>query len=186
MTMLSAVQPLKTLAGVVASGLILLTCGCNQEPGPVRSTTHLRMMDDTLIQYNKGAARTEDQEIRDFAARYGWDMVVTPSGLRYLIYKPGDGRKARSGETAVIKYQVSLLNGRKIYSSDSLGLREFFIGQGDAESGLQEAMLLMKIGDRAKIIIPSRLGYGLLGDGKRIPPGSALVYDVELTDLKKR
>lgn len=162
---------------------LLLSCG--QEPSPIRSTSNIRMMDDTLINYNKGAARTEDQEIRDYAARYGWDMITTSTGLRYLIYKRGSGPAAEEGTIVVIRYQENLLTGKPVASSDSLGPKEFPVGHGVAEPGLQEAVRLMRTGDRAKVIIPSHLAYGLLGDGNRVPPGAALVYDIELVALRR-
>lgn len=170
-----------TLVAVVT--IFLASCG--DDPRPGRSTSNLRMMDDTLISYNKGVVRTEDQEINDFAARYGWDVRSTPTGLRYLVYKQGSGPKALQGRIAVVRYQVSLLNGVKVYSSDSLGPKEFMIGHGGVEPGLEEGILLLRTGDRAKFILPSRLAFGLLGDGKRIPPGAALVYDIELVAQKK-
>jgi len=50
---------------------------------------------------------------------------------------------------------------------------------------LEEGLLLLHQGDKAKFIIPSHLAYGLLGDQKQIPPGATLVYDVELIQLNK-
>jgi FKBP-type peptidyl-prolyl cis-trans isomerase FkpA len=167
---------------LTATAMFLASCG--QEPGPIRSTANIRMMDDTLINYNKGAARTEDQEIRDFTARYGWDMITTPTGLRYLIYQRGSGPAAEEGRIAVIRYRENLLTGKLIASSDSIGPKEFQVGHGEVETGLQEAVRLMRTGDRAKVIIPSHLAFGLLGDGNRVPPGAALVYDIELVSVR--
>jgi FKBP-type peptidyl-prolyl cis-trans isomerase FkpA len=167
-----------------AAALAFLLLSCGQEPGPVRSTSNLRMLDDTLINYNRGAARTEDQEIRDYTARYGWDMITTSTGLRYLIYKHGSGPAAKPGKIAIIRYRENLLNGKPVASSDSLGLKQFPVGHGEAEPGLQEAIQLMRTGDRAKVIIPSHLAFGLLGDGNRVPPGASLVYDIELVAVK--
>jgi FKBP-type peptidyl-prolyl cis-trans isomerase len=169
---------------VLAATLALLLLSCGQEPGPVRSTSNFRMLDDTLINYNKGATRTEDQEIRDYAARYGWDMITTSTGLRYLIYKRGSGPEAKPGKIAIIRYRETLLNGNPVASSDSIGLKQFPVGHGEAEPGLQEAIQLMRTGDRAKVIIPSHLAFGLLGDGDRVPPGASLVYDIELVAVK--
>jgi len=165
-------------------GMMIILSGCGSEPQPSRSTSNIRMMDDTLINYNKGVVRNEDQEIRDFAARYGWDVMTTATGLRYLIYKQGSGPKAERGRIAVVRYEVKLLNGSPLYSSDSLGVKEFLIGQSDVEAGLEEGIRLMRTGDRAKLILPSRLAFGLLGDGKKIPPGATLVYDIELVAQK--
>lgn len=182
--MQSVSKAVKVAALLLLAGIQVLLVSCRHEPGPVRSTSNFRMMDDTLIRYNQGASRTEEQEIRDFTARYGWDMIATPTGVRYLVYKQGGGPAAERGKIAVIRYDLKLLSGKRIYTSDSLGLKEFPVGHGEVEAGLQEAIQLMRKGDRAKVIIPSRLAYGLLGDGNLIPPGATLVYDIELVDVK--
>ncbi|HOI87851.1 MAG TPA: FKBP-type peptidyl-prolyl cis-trans isomerase, partial [Lentimicrobium sp.] len=73
--------------------------------------------------------------------------------------------------------------GDEIYNSDKDGLKEFLIGRGGVESGLEEGILLLRVGDKAKFIIPSHLGFGLLGDQNLVPPKSTLIYDLELISL---
>jgi len=46
-------------------------------------------------------------------------------------------------------------------------------------------LMLLKKGSKAKLIIPSPLGYGEGGAGEMIPGNSILVFDVEVTDSKK-
>jgi FKBP-type peptidyl-prolyl cis-trans isomerase len=104
--------------------------------------------------------------------------------LRYLIYKKGKGEKAGKGKIAVIGYTLRFLNGNLCYSSDKEGLKEFKIGYGNVESGIEEGILLMHVGDRAKFIVPSHLAFGLLGDQNKIPQQATLVYDIELVKLK--
>jgi FKBP-type peptidyl-prolyl cis-trans isomerase len=101
-----------------------------------------------------------------------------------MIYKHGNGRKAIENKIAVYQYEVRLINGTFCYSSDKDGPKEVKLGHGEIERGLEEGILLMKIGDRAKFIVPSHLAFGLLGDQARIPPGATLVYDVELLKVK--
>ena len=141
------------------------------------------MMDDTLLNYNKRIVKTEDEEIADFIKRYGWKMNKTSTGLRYMIYKHGSGEQAMKGKKATIIYEIRLINGNLCYSSKQSGPKEFTIGQGGIESGTEEGILLMKVGDRAKFIVPSHLAFGLLGDQDKIPPQSTLIYDIELLKL---
>ena len=157
---------------------------CGNEPQPVHSTRNLTMMTDTIINYNKNIVRAVDQEIEDFIIRYGWKMTKTPTGLRYFIYKQGSGEKAKSGKKAILRYETRLINGNLCYSSVNDGLKEIFLGHNSTETGLEEGILLMKVGDRAKLIVPLHLAFGLLGDQSKIPPQSTLVYDVELVKLK--
>lgn len=140
-------------------------------------------MDDTLLNYNKAIVKSGDQEIEDFIERYGWVMHKTSTGLRYMIYQHGSGERAVHGKKATILYEVRLLNGDLCYSSADAGPKEFMIGRGGIETGAEEGILLMKVGDRAKFIVPSHLAFGLLGDQDKIPPQSALIYDIKLLKI---
>lgn len=164
--------------------VLMLACSCGEPPRPVKATSHLRLADEKLIEYNRGIMKTEDQEIKDFLNRYHWDMIRTPTGLRYLIYHQGQGSRAARGMHAKYHYSLTLLDGRHVSSSDSLDAVTIELGHGGIAQGLEEGLLLLCTGDRAKFIIPSHLGFGLLGDRHGIPPGATLVYDVELLELK--
>jgi len=165
--------------------LILIYQGsCGEQPQPSQSTRHLSMMGDSLVNYNRGIVRTEDQQIEDFIARYGWKMKKTQTGLRYMFIKEGNGKKTEKGKIAGLRYTLRLLNGDLCYSSDKDGIKEFRIGYGGIESGVEEGILLMRVGDRVKFIVPSHLAFGLLGDQKKIPQHASLVYDIELLTLK--
>jgi FKBP-type peptidyl-prolyl cis-trans isomerase FkpA len=162
---------------------LILFSSCGSDPKPTQSTRNLTMMDDSLLNYNKAIVKTEDQEIDDFIQRYNWKMVKSSTGLRSMIYKHGSGEKAIKGKKATIRYEVRLINGNLCYSSSDQGPKEFIIGHGGVEAGTEEGILLMRVGDRAKFIVPSHLAYGLLGDQDRIPPKSTLIYDIELIKL---
>jgi FKBP-type peptidyl-prolyl cis-trans isomerase len=59
------------------------------------------------------------------------------------------------------------------------------IGKGGVEAGLEDGILLMHEGGRAKFIIPSHLAFGLTGNGNKIPPKSTLIYDIKLLKIKR-
>lgn len=153
---------------------------CEPETRRARSTDHILMMDAKLIGYNQQLVKSENSEIEDYIIRHHWKMQETSTGLRYMVYKKGNGRKIISGDVVRLKYSLSLLNGNTVYSSDSLGPKIICPGTSEGETGLQEALLLMQQGDCAKLIVPSHLAFGLLGDLKNIPAGAALVYDIEI------
>lgn len=143
-----------------------------------------KQMEKSLVYANKQAVKLENEQIEAFIRRHNWQMKETGSGLRYSVYYEGNGPKTESGKIAVLKYRVLLIDGSEIYSSDKSGLKEFEIGRGGVESGLEEGILLLRVGDRAKFIIPSHLAFGLLGDQDKVPPKSTLIYDLELVALK--
>ncbi len=94
--------------------------------------------------------------------------------------------KSAKGKLVSIAFTVSLLNGTICYSSDEDGEKEFVLGLNQVESGLEEGIMQMRVGDKAKFILPSHLGHGLIGDLDRIPQKVTLVYDVELLSIKER
>ena len=168
---------------IVIFSLFILSCnGGGQESQP--ESMDSRAVEESLLHANKQAVRYENEQIESFIARNKWKMKATGSGLRYEIYFQGNGEQAVDGKLAVLKYSVRLIDGSEIYSSEENGLKEFIIGRGGVESGLEEGILLLRVGDRAKFIIPSHLGFGLLGDQDKVPPKSTLIYDLELVALK--
>ena len=58
------------------------------------------------------------------------------------------------------------------------------LGSGGVESGLEEGILLLKLGDKARFIIPSYLAHGLSGDQDKIPPKATLIYTIKIIDLE--
>jgi FKBP-type peptidyl-prolyl cis-trans isomerase len=161
--------------------LLIPACHRTQKEQKEDNQDHYK---ESLLEVNKNLVKTEEQKIEDFLQRYNWDMRQTGSGLRYMIYREGNGARAEKGKVAEVAFTVSLLNGEVCYSSDEEGPRAFEIGKGGVESGLEEGILLLKEGDRAKFIIPSHLAFGLLGDMERIPAKAVLVYDIELLKIK--
>jgi len=58
------------------------------------------------------------------------------------------------------------------------------VGVGQVISGWDEGILLLQVGDKARFVIPSDLGYGSAGAGGVIPPNAILVFDVQLMDVR--
>ncbi|MDR0815276.1 MAG: FKBP-type peptidyl-prolyl cis-trans isomerase [Bacteroidales bacterium] len=141
---------------------------------------------ETLIRANQALIEKDFQEIKAFAAQNGWKMQPTQSGLWYEIYRHGTGKQAVTGELAEIAYTLSLPDSSRTvcYSSAQLGNKTFRISQGGVEAGLEEGILLMHTGDKARFILPPHLAHGLTGDGDRIPRRAIIVYEVELLKLQ--
>ena len=106
------------------------------------------------------------------------------SGLYYVVVKEGTGEQAVSGKTVKVHYTGTFLNGDKFDSSLDRGEPiEFVLGQGRVIKGWDEGIALMKAGGKAKLIIPSEIGYGERGGGP-IGPVTPLVFEVELVEVK--
>jgi peptidyl-prolyl cis-trans isomerase A (cyclophilin A) len=109
----------------------------------------------------------------------------TESGLRYKMIQKGSGKQAQKGKTVSVHYSGSLENGKVFDSSYSRKKPiEFPLGQGHVIEGWDEGIALLQVGDKARFVIPSHLGYGSRGAGGVIPPNATLIFDVELMDVK--
>ncbi len=105
----------------------------------------------------------------------------TESGLRYKIIQKGSGAKAETGCKVSVHYEGSLLNGQVFDSSYKRNQPiDFQLGVGQVIKGWDEGISLLQIGDKARFVIPSDLGYGSAGAGGVIPPNATLIFDVEL------
>lgn len=111
--------------------------------------------------------------------------MITSSGLEYVEVVAGTGSAPKSGETVSVHYIGTFPDGRKFDSSvDRNEPFEFRLGAGQVIKGWDEGIALMKVGGKAKLIIPANLAYGDRGAGGVIPPGATLHFDVELLGIK--
>lgn len=163
--------------------LIILSYSCEREKNDEEGTSK-QSSAESLVKANRYLVKNENEEIKNYISRHQWKMNETGSGLRYMIYEHGTGEKAKKGQVVELEYDLSLITGDLIDSSEQSGQLTFQIGHGGVETGLEEAILLMKVGDRAKLVIPSHLAHGFLGEDERIPPRATLIYDIKIVNLK--
>ena len=162
----------------------LVFFSCTEHPKKTeKAVPSAELTEQALIKTNKYLVRSEEENINDFLRRYQWKMQSSGTGLRYLIETDNTGRKAEYGDIVALEYTAKLLNGEIVKSSATHGMLKFCVGKGGVESGLEEGVKMLREGDRAKFIVPSHLAFGLLGDGKTIPPKATLVYEVKLLEI---
>ncbi len=127
------------------------------------------------------AKKAAEAEVEKIAAGF----EKTASGLRYKIIQKGDGAQAEKGKTVSVHYKGQLADGTVFDSSYKRNQPlEFPIGVGHVIAGWDEGIQLLQVGDKARLVIPSDLGYGERGAGGVIPPNAVLVFDVELMNVK--
>lgn len=111
-------------------------------------------------------------------------VITTRSGLQYQVLEEGTGtRKPGPRDTVKVHYHGTLLNGTVFDSSVERG-QPIEFGMRQVIKGWQEGLQLMTVGDKVRLFIPSELAYGNRAVGRTITPGSTLIFDVELLDIK--
>ena len=110
--------------------------------------------------------------------------TTTESGLQYIVIEEGDGPAPQAGEIVSVHYRGMLEDGTEFDNSYDRGQPIAFpLGQGMVIPGWEEGIALMKVGEKAKLIIPPELAYGEQGAGGVIPPNATLTFEVELVDI---
>lgn len=162
--------------------IIFFSCKREKSSDPPKQVKHTK---ESLEEVNRLLVDKDAELIKSYVDRRGWEMEVTKSGLWYMAYEEGNGSLIKKGDYITFNYDVWLLDGTLIYSSDELGPKSFTVGKGGVESGLEEGVLLLKKNSKARFILPPHLAHGLIGDENKIPARAILVYDIEILNVEE-
>ncbi len=111
----------------------------------------------------------------------GKDTLKTESGLQIIKLNETQGMQAAPGKHVHVHYTGYLEDGKKFDSSVERGQPfEFPLGQGRVIKGWDEGIAMLKVGEKARLVIPYNLAYGEAGRPPIIPPKATLIFDVEL------
>lgn len=131
----------------------------------------------------KGRAAKEEGEkyLAENAKKDG--VITTASGLQYKVLKEGTGKSPKATDSVKCHYEGFLTDGTLFDSSIQRGEPATF-PLGGVIKGWTEGLQLMKEGGKTRFFIPYNLGYGEAGASGAIPPYAALIFDVELIEVK--
>lgn len=112
-------------------------------------------------------------------------VVTLPNGLQYKIIKAGDpnGNKPTIQDTVVVNYRGTLIDGLEFDSSEKNGGPITFPVAGVIK-GWTQILQLMTPGSKWEVFIPNELAYGERAMGHDIPAGAALIFDIDLLEVK--
>ncbi len=154
------------------------------------SYTNIAAFSVIKLEIDVVSVRTEAEQLKDFQTLYKiTSPEISPSGLIFkkLVENP-KGAAISGGQSVKVNYtgRLSYGNlkydaaGKVIYDSafDS-GTFTFVAGTGGVIAGFDEGIMKMRVGEKAALIIPSKIGYGANGNAT-IPPNSPLYFEVEV------
>ena len=134
----------------------------------------------------EAASKKNKEEGEEFLAanKKKEGVKTTDSGLQYKVLQEGDGAKPKETDVVKVHYHGTLTDGTVFDSSVERGEpAQFPVNR--VIKGWTEALQLMQVGDKFKLVIPSDLAYGERGAGGDIGPNAVLVFEVELLDIVK-
>ena len=106
--------------------------------------------------------------------------ITTATGLTYVLTQLGTGEAVDSGDVVTVHYTGFLTDSTKFDSSkDRNKPFTFKVGSGQVIEGWDEGLSYLKVGDKARLTIPSELGYGERAQAA-IPANSTLIFDIEV------
>ncbi|WP_295202551.1 FKBP-type peptidyl-prolyl cis-trans isomerase [uncultured Chryseobacterium sp.] len=140
---------------------------------------------DILQKRKKEQAEKNLKDGNEYREEYGKreSVVTLPSGLQYEIITEGDGARPGPKSTVKCHYHGTTISGKIFDSSVKRGQPASF-PLNRVIAGWTEALQLMAVGSKWRLIIPPHLAYGDQQISKEIGPNSTLVFEVELLDIK--
>lgn len=146
----------------------------------------LNALNDARAEERTKLAETNLAAAKVYLAQNGKQagVVTTASGLQYQILVPGTGPKPGLGDTVTTHYNGTLIDGTVFDSSIENGEPASFPVNG-VIPGWVEALQLMPVGSKWRIVVPPDLAYKERGAGNRIGPNQALIFEIELISIDK-
>ncbi len=140
-----------------------------------------------FLVFNKQTNKEEIKDSKVTENKMDTNINTSTDSGKLIIedIKIGEGREVKSGDTVVMHYRGTLVDGTKFDSSyDRNQPFTTQIGVGQVIKGWDQGVPGMKIGGKRKLTVPADLGYGERGAGEVIPPDATLIFEVELLDIK--
>jgi FKBP-type peptidyl-prolyl cis-trans isomerase FkpA len=146
--------------------------------------------DIELVKVIKDPVEYEQTMINDYLALYNdsTHLVIEQkaSGIYFIELSPGTGENHPANSDHVKLYYTGSFTDGKVFDSKTTGTPyEIVIGSSLTIPGFEEGVTLMKKEGKARILLPSKNAYGIMGSGDFIPGYTPLVFDLELLDIKE-
>ncbi len=169
---------------------LIALASCN----PTENSKDIKLLDQrenrpaqqSSIEAHRDFLKKEVESIKTYIAERELDLDRNGTGIFYQIDSLGAGENPQTNDEVSYRYKISMLNGALLYASPEGKNAQLRIDREDAEIGLHEALKMLRVGDKGLFILPSHRAFGVAGDQNKVPPFTALVYELELIDIQKQ
>ncbi|MDR2836017.1 MAG: FKBP-type peptidyl-prolyl cis-trans isomerase [Bacteroidales bacterium] len=162
---------------------ILLLFSCKENNQKLTPVNNFTVNKQELLEWNQKLVDINTNLITKLIERRKWNMNVSETGLYWQIVEKTNSEKVLSGKVVEFRYNIYLLSGEVMYSSENDGIRSLNIDKNQEEAGLNEGLKLMRLGEKARFILPPHLAFGVSGDGYKIPAYASLIYEVKIISI---
>ena len=140
-----------------------------------------KKMQDEQMAKAKVAGDKNEKEGAEFLEKNKKEkgVITTASGLQYQIITQGTGAKPKATDVVTVNYRGTTVDGKEFDSSYKRGQPATFPVTG-VIPGWTEALQLLNVGTKAKLVVPANLAYGPRGAGPDIGPNATLIFEIEL------
>ncbi|WP_417612997.1 FKBP-type peptidyl-prolyl cis-trans isomerase [Owenweeksia hongkongensis] len=167
-------------------GFAAISCQCSSKQSKGEDHEQRPMTEDEQVEVQRDFLRKERESIDAYIKDRNLKVERTGLGMYYTILVDSSAIEMVETEDIVeYEYDISMLNGSLLFTSRQLGNGHIKIDKQDAEIGLHESLKKLGLGDKGLFILPSHLAFGVAGDQDRVPPKTALVYELKVVKIQK-
>ncbi|MGL4956259.1 MAG: FKBP-type peptidyl-prolyl cis-trans isomerase [Bacteroidales bacterium] len=176
----------KPLLYYLISALLLLTCSYACSPNeqlPQQKTVLVDKTQQALQDMNRYLSEREYDVLQAYINRQGFKMQQSQYGFYVEQVEQGSGRACKQRDFVTLQGRVWLIDGTLCYTYTEAEPLQIHVGAEVRYRILNLAMLGLKKGAKVRLLFPSMMVFGLLGDGDKIPPKSPLLCEFTLVDM---
>ncbi len=155
---------------------------------------------EKAVEAAKAKAKMAADTFKKENANMAGDVFESPTGMIMISNKAANGKKPTSAQKVLVDCSAYFTNGSLLYTTiadvakannqynEGGAYKPFSMIYNESAtlvSGFKEAMLKMNVGDKARVFVPSYLGYGAAGRPPRVPPNTDLYFDIEIVGITK-
>jgi FKBP-type peptidyl-prolyl cis-trans isomerase len=145
----------------------------------------VNVMDETAFQRRMQKERSEgflreQKEIEKYLQENNLNISAVSPGIWFIMLQEGKGKRPATGDSVEVKYTGRLLNGKIFDSSSKAGRNlRYRIGNGNYLKAWEQAIMSMPEGSMSRLILSSDQAFGRSASAP-VPPGSPVIFDIEL------